>query len=70
MFAAGLVDEVRRLIDHGLRDGKTASRALGYQQVLAALDGRTVEQALASGETCKSVWHAVWESLELPARDR
>ncbi|MEV4597239.1 tRNA (adenosine(37)-N6)-dimethylallyltransferase MiaA [Amycolatopsis sp. NPDC049253] len=39
MFAAGLVDEVRELEARGLRDGKTASRALGYQQVLAELDG-------------------------------
>jgi tRNA dimethylallyltransferase len=38
MFAAGLVDEVRTLADRGLREGKTASRALGYQQVLAELD--------------------------------
>lgn len=39
MFAEGLVDEVRSLAERGLRDGKTASRALGYQQVLDALDG-------------------------------
>ena len=39
MFAAGLVDEVRELESSGLRDGVTASRALGYQQVLAAFDG-------------------------------
>ncbi|KAA9159939.1 tRNA (adenosine(37)-N6)-dimethylallyltransferase MiaA [Amycolatopsis acidicola] len=39
MFEAGLVDEVRALAGRGLRDGKTASRALGYQQVLAELDG-------------------------------
>ncbi len=38
MFAAGLVEEVRALADRGLRAGRTASRALGYQQVLAALD--------------------------------
>ncbi|PPK62229.1 tRNA (adenosine(37)-N6)-dimethylallyltransferase MiaA [Actinokineospora auranticolor] len=38
MFADGLVDEVRALTTHGLRDGKTAARALGYQQVLTALD--------------------------------
>lgn len=38
MFGAGLVDEVRALLDRGLRTGRTASRALGYQQVLAALD--------------------------------
>src|SRR3954468_1545598 len=33
MFAAGLVDEVRTLLGGGLRDGVTASRALGYAQV-------------------------------------
>ena len=38
MFAGGLVDEVRSLAARGLRSGRTASRALGYQQVLAALD--------------------------------
>ncbi|MDT7787383.1 MAG: tRNA dimethylallyltransferase [Pseudonocardiales bacterium] len=39
MFAAGLESEVRALVRLGLRDGKTASRALGYQQVLSAMDG-------------------------------
>ena len=38
MFEQGLVDEVRALLKQGLRDGVTASRALGYAQVLAALD--------------------------------
>ncbi|WP_326547068.1 tRNA (adenosine(37)-N6)-dimethylallyltransferase MiaA [Mycolicibacterium sp. ND9-15] len=38
MFADGLVGEVRTLLDRGLRDGVTASRALGYAQVLADLD--------------------------------
>jgi tRNA dimethylallyltransferase len=41
MFAVGLVDEVRRLEAEGLRDGRTASRALGYAQVLEALSGPT-----------------------------
>jgi tRNA dimethylallyltransferase len=40
MWVAGLVDEVRSLAERGLREGRTASRALGYQQVLAHLDGR------------------------------
>ncbi|MDX6197216.1 MAG: tRNA dimethylallyltransferase [Actinomycetota bacterium] len=40
MWAAGLVDEVRALEGAGLRNGVTASRALGYAQVLAMLDGR------------------------------
>jgi tRNA dimethylallyltransferase len=38
MFAHGLVDEVITLLDRGLRDGVTASRALGYAQVLGDLD--------------------------------
>ena len=42
MWAAGLVDEVRGLA--GLRDGRTASRALGYQQALAQLDGELTEE--------------------------
>ena len=44
MWEQGLVDEVRRLEGEGLRDGVTASRALGYAQVLGALDGRWDEQ--------------------------
>ena len=43
MWEAGLVDEVRRLVAAGLREGRTASRALGYQQVIAFLDGRISE---------------------------
>lgn len=39
MFAEGLVDEVRGLVEHGLRAGVTARRAIGYAQVLAYLDG-------------------------------
>ena len=39
MWSAGLLDEVRGLVDDGLREGRTASRALGYQQALAELDG-------------------------------
>jgi tRNA dimethylallyltransferase len=43
MWAAGLVEEVRRLIDQGLREGITASRAIGYRQVLDFLDGEITE---------------------------
>ena len=46
MWAAGLIDEVRGLT--GIRDGRTASRALGYAQALAQIDGElTEEQAKA-----------------------
>ncbi|MFE9661572.1 tRNA (adenosine(37)-N6)-dimethylallyltransferase MiaA [Streptomyces sp. NPDC005955] len=53
MWDAGLVDEVRALAEHGLRDGRTASRALGYQQVLAALAGECSEQE-ARDETVRA----------------
>jgi tRNA dimethylallyltransferase len=39
MWEDGLVDEVRALEKVGLRDGLTASKALGYAQVLEALFG-------------------------------
>lgn len=44
MWERGLVDEVCHLADeHGLRNGVTARRALGYKQVLAMLDGELTE---------------------------
>jgi tRNA dimethylallyltransferase len=52
MWAEGLVDEVRRLEGEGLRDGVTASRALGYAQVLAMFDGTLSEaEAIAATKT-------------------
>ena len=39
MFDQGLLGEVEELIGQGLRDGVTASRAIGYAQVLAHMDG-------------------------------
>jgi tRNA dimethylallyltransferase len=39
MFAGALLEEVAGLVEHGLRDGRTASRAIGYAQALAVLDG-------------------------------
>lgn len=38
MFDGGLVGEVTALLERGLRDGVTAARALGYAQVIEALD--------------------------------
>jgi Protein of unknown function (DUF3046) len=40
------------------------------QQVLADLDGRTVEQALEQGEPPKVVWRAVADALSLPESQR
>ena len=53
MWAAGLVDVVRGLEQRGLRAGLTASRALGYRQVLAYLAGECTE-AEARAETVRA----------------
>jgi tRNA dimethylallyltransferase len=46
MWARGFADEVRALEARGLRDGRTASRALGYQQLLRYTSGEwTLDQA-------------------------
>jgi len=47
MWDAGLLEEVRRLDAVGLREGRTAAKALGYSQALAHLDGLlSAEQAI------------------------
>ena len=43
MWCRGFVAEVAGLADRGLRQGRTASRALGYRQVLEFLDGMITE---------------------------
>ena len=49
MFEGGLVEEAEALIAEGLREGETASRAIGYAQALAVIDGRlSVDEAVAS----------------------
>jgi tRNA dimethylallyltransferase len=47
MWELGLVDEVRTLLGEGLREGRTASRALGYAQVLSWLDGELASEDAA-----------------------
>ena len=53
MWTRGLVDEVARLAGVGLRAGRTASRALGYVQVLKYLSGEWTEEQ-AKRETVKA----------------
>lgn len=53
MLEQGLVEETRALLERGLREGRTASRALGYQQVVAALDG-TCSLAEAAADTVRA----------------
>lgn len=47
MVADGLVDEVRGLLDAGFREGITAPQAIGYKEIVAAIDGEmTLEDAI------------------------
>jgi len=50
--------------------GPSYARAWASQHVIADLEGRTVEEALAAGESPKAVWRVVWENLGLPASER
>ena len=52
MWAAGLLDEVAALGAAGLREGRTASRAVGYLQALGQLDGDLTQQQ-AQDETAR-----------------
>lgn len=44
MWEAGLVDEVRGLIEAGITKAKTARAALGYSQIITFLEGATTEE--------------------------
>jgi tRNA dimethylallyltransferase len=52
MWSAGLLEEVERLVAQGFRAGRTASRAVGYAQALAQLDGLT-DAPSARSETAR-----------------
>ena len=68
MWQAGLVAEVRGLAEAGLRDGKTASRALGYAQVLRFLDGQWSQEE-AAAETVKATRRFARRQLSWFRRD-
>ncbi|WP_328365948.1 tRNA (adenosine(37)-N6)-dimethylallyltransferase MiaA [Micromonospora zamorensis] len=53
MWADGLVPETRELVGRGLPEGRTSSRALGYQQVLRMLAGELTESQ-AHDETVRA----------------
>lgn len=56
MFAAGLVEETRRLLERGLASNRTALQAIGYRQVAEHLRG---ERGLA--ETLALVRRKTWQ---------
>jgi tRNA dimethylallyltransferase len=68
MWADGLVDEVRGLVARGLRDGLTASRAIGYRQVLALLAGE-LSEAEAKSSTKKGTRRLARKQLGWFGRD-
>lgn len=52
MVAAGLVDEVRSLIDGGFKEAITSNQAIGYKEIAAALEGETsLEEAIEQIKT-------------------
>ena len=52
MWASGMLDEVAHLRRHGLEDGVTARRAIGYAQALAQLNGEMPEaEAVAATQS-------------------
>jgi tRNA dimethylallyltransferase len=69
MFARGLVDEVRTLERQGLRLGRTASRALGYQQVLEELDADE-DMARAAAATAQATRRFVRRQRSWFRRDK
>ncbi|ASO19262.1 tRNA dimethylallyltransferase [Actinoalloteichus hoggarensis] len=72
MFDAGLLSEVRSLLGVGLRAGRTASRALGYQQVVAALDagGSEADLAAAAVDTARATRRFVRRQRSWFRRDK
>ncbi len=50
--------------------GAAYARVWAETQVIGALGGRTVLEALDAGMEPKVVWREVWQVLELPASER
>jgi hypothetical protein len=50
--------------------GAAYAESVAQDFVIASLGSRTVNQALADGESAKAVWRAVVEAFDLPERVR
>ena len=68
MWDAGFVGEVRRLEGCGLREGRTASRAIGYAQVLDLLDGR-IDESEAKERTVRATQRFARRQMSWYRRD-
>lgn len=52
MVSRGLIQEVEHLLDEGFRDGITAPQAIGYKEVVSALDGQiSLDEAIEQIKT-------------------
>ena len=70
MWATGFVAEVESLAEQGLREGRTASRALGYRQVLDQLSGDLPDEATALADTIRATRRFVRRQRSWFRRDR
>jgi DUF3046 family protein len=50
--------------------GENYAESVAKDYVLAELDGRTIEQALAEGVGAKEVWQAVCATFDVPQKLR
>jgi Protein of unknown function (DUF3046) len=50
--------------------GPAYARTWAKEQVLAGLEGMTVQEAFDAGWDAKTIWRVVWGALELPVADR
>ncbi len=46
--------------------GPLRAPSVAHDHVFSALDGRTVDEALAAGEDPKAVWSAVCDDFDVP----
>ncbi|MDB6126245.1 MAG: tRNA delta(2)-isopentenylpyrophosphate transferase [Verrucomicrobia bacterium] len=73
MLRDGLVEEVKRLLSEGLRENPSASRAIGYREVIDCIDGKLSENRLA-GEIVANTRALVkkqrtWFRTQLPTHE-
>lgn len=50
--------------------GPAYARVWAGEHRVRELDHRSVDQAMADGDSYKAIWRAVWTELELPLTDR
>ena len=74
MLRAGLVDEVSRLLAHGLRSNPSACRAIGYRETLEVLEGKEppggLALAIAKNTRALVKKQRTWFRTQLPQHQR